>query len=448
MVLRTKPAAPGIEASSRRGGAEDAVTGAGVALTRSASAPVRRPTARVVAPHPALSAARGQTSAMASLPVLTTLPVAALGALVLLSVLAPDTAQALALPIAVTGGVIGIPHGAVDHLVPWWWSTQTGPAPRRHPGPLRLTGFVLAYAASAALAFGASLVIPTATYVAFLALSALHFGRGEAVTTAERAGRAVPGPGEEWPTTVASGLVVIGLLLWARPHDTAELLRPVSPWLADAVVGSAAVGLVVVGVSVVAAVAVQLRRRRFLDAAELALLTVAFAVAPPLAAFGLWFGLWHAVRHTGRLLDLARTDPDVPATSLDWWRAVRVGRGRSPADPRRAGRGGGAPGGARGCRAAGRDRRAPGPHLPARRRRGGARPAAVEGRVAPRRRRVPRPVPSVAQAHHSERLDPCEVTCCAGRAVSGPYGAPNGALGATSRVGEIRSGGGSAPGRS
>jgi len=260
---------------------------------------------------------------MASLPVLTTPPVAALGALVLLSVLAPDTAQALALPIAVTGGVIGIPHGAVDHLVPWWWSTQTGPAPRRHPGPLRLTGFVLAYAASAALAFGASLVIPTATYVAFLALSALHFGRGEAVTTAERAGRAVPGPGEEWPTTVASGLVVIGLLLWARPHDTAELLRPVSPWLADAVVGSAAVGLVVVGVSVVAAVAVQLRRRRFLDAAELALLTVAFAVAPPLAAFGLWFGLWHAVRHTGRLLDLARTDPDVPATSLDWWRAVR-----------------------------------------------------------------------------------------------------------------------------
>lgn len=293
-----------------------------VPLTRSASAPVRRPTADPVA-LPLRSAARGQTSAMAALPVLTTLPVAALGSLVVLCLLAPHTAQDLALPIAVTGALIGIPHGAVDHLVPWWWASQTGPAPRRRPGPMRLTAFVLAYAASAALAFAASLVIPTATYVAFLLLSALHFGRGEAVTTAERAGRAVPGPGEEWATTLASGLIVIGLLLWARPHDTAELLRPVSPWLAGAVVGSAAVGLVAVGLSVVSAVAVQLRRRRFLDASELVLLTVAFAVAPPLAAFGLWFGMWHAVRHTGRLLDLARTDRGAAVTSVDWWHAVR-----------------------------------------------------------------------------------------------------------------------------
>ncbi|MEO3935628.1 Brp/Blh family beta-carotene 15,15'-dioxygenase [Dermatophilaceae bacterium Soc4.6] len=259
---------------------------------------------------------------MAALPVLTILPVCALAALVLLSVLAPEVARSLALPVAVAGAAVGIPHGAVDHLVPWWWSEQRVAA-RPHPGRLRLTVFVVAYAAAAGLAFAASLAVPTVTYVVFLLLSSLHFGRGEVVTNAERAGRPVPGPRQEWATTLAPGLVVVGLLLWARPADTDVLLRPVSPVLADAVSATATSGLVVVGAAVLLALAVQLRRRRVLDAAELSLLVVAFAVAPPLAAFGLWFGLWHAVRHTGRLLDLARTDSAQIPSARDWRRAVR-----------------------------------------------------------------------------------------------------------------------------
>ncbi|WP_018334078.1 Brp/Blh family beta-carotene 15,15'-dioxygenase [Actinomycetospora chiangmaiensis] len=39
-------------------------------------------------------------------------------------------------------------------------------------------------------------------------------------------------------------------------------------------------------------------------AGELALLTALFLVVPPLAAFGLYFGAWHGLRHLARLVAL------------------------------------------------------------------------------------------------------------------------------------------------
>jgi len=251
---------------------------------------------------------------MHALPWLTWVPVAAIGSLVLLAVTAPDLASAVALPLALVGAALGVPHGAVDHLVPWWWG-------RREPrsagtGGRGLALFALGYAGVAALAIAAFLLAPTPTLVAFLVLSAVHFGRGEVVTSAERAGRRAPGGREDWATTLAHGLVVVGLLLWARPADTDPLLRPLSPWLADAVLTLRAPGLAAVAAAVTAGLIWLVRRRRRLDAAELGLLALAFALTPPLAAFGVYFGLWHSVRHTGRLLDLARTRDGRPTSWL------------------------------------------------------------------------------------------------------------------------------------
>ncbi|HEX8496048.1 MAG TPA: Brp/Blh family beta-carotene 15,15'-dioxygenase [Actinomycetales bacterium] len=258
---------------------------------------------------------------MASLRTLTLLPVAALAGLLVLSLVAPAAAERLALPLAVIGVVLGVPHGAVDHLVPWWWG-RSGAG--RRPAPAVLAAFVVGYVAIAGAALACSLLAPAPTFVVFLVVSALHFGRGEVVTSAERAGRPLPHRGQEWSTTLAPGLVVVGLLLWARPERTAELLQPLSPGLARAVPAAATIGLAATAAAVVLALAVQLRRRRHLDAGELVLMTATFAVAPPLAAFGVWFGLWHAVRHTGRLLDLARTDDAAAApTSAQWWAALR-----------------------------------------------------------------------------------------------------------------------------
>lgn len=239
---------------------------------------------------------------------LTVVPVAAVAGLLVLAVLAPAPTRTAAVPLAVVGALVGVPHGAVDHLIPWWWASsgQAGGPGTGRRGPLTLGLFALAYAGVAALALTALLVAPTAALVAFLALSALHFGRAEVATSAERAGRPTPGGRAEHPVSVAHGLVVVGLLVWARPDQTDPLLRPLSPWLADASVRSRSAGLVLVAAVVVTGLAVLLRAGRRVEAAELGLLAVTFAVAPPLAAFGVYFGAWHALRHTGRLLDLAR----------------------------------------------------------------------------------------------------------------------------------------------
>ena len=60
------------------------------------------------------------------------------------------------------------------------------------------------------------------------------------------------------------------------------------------------------------------------------------ALAPPLAAFGIYFGGWHAPRHTARLLDLARGgypgDANTSAAAPGWGSAAVV-LGRSAALP-------------------------------------------------------------------------------------------------------------------
>ncbi|MEO7745626.1 MAG: Brp/Blh family beta-carotene 15,15'-dioxygenase, partial [Actinomycetota bacterium] len=241
-----------------------------------------------------------------ALPFLTLVPVAAIGSLLILAVAAPTTTASLALPLALGGAALGIPHGAVDHLVPWWWDALDPRGASRRPSTARLALFAGAYAAVAALALAAFLLAPTPALAAFLVLSAVHFGRGEVVTSAERAGRRVPTFRDDWSLALAHGGVVVGLLLWARPSDTNSLLGGLSPRLADLVLSTRvpALGLVVVAVAV--ALVVLLRAGRVLEAAELALLAATFTLAPPLAAFGVYFGLWHSLRHTGRLLDLAR----------------------------------------------------------------------------------------------------------------------------------------------
>jgi Brp/Blh family beta-carotene 15,15'-monooxygenase len=65
-------------------------------------------------------------------------------------------------------------------------------------------------------------------------------------------------------------------------------------------------GLMAVGVIVATTAVLLWRSGRRLETTELLLLAGTFCVAPPLAAFGVYFGAWHSVRHTGRLLDLTR----------------------------------------------------------------------------------------------------------------------------------------------
>ncbi len=246
--------------------------------------------------------------AMRDLPVLTWLPVSAVTLLLFMSVLTPPLTAELAVPLALVGALVGIPHGAVDHLVPWWWGpaepTYRGCARRRPTS--RLVLFAAAYTACAGVALTALLLVPTPTLLVFFVLSAIHFGLGERVTSAERSSRPVTHGWGDQVVAAAHGLVVVGMLLWAQPATTDPFLRPLSPWLADGATRSRGIGLVLVAVTVAIGLVVLLRAGRRLEAGELALLAALFSIAPPLAAFGVYFGLWHSLRHSGRLLDLAR----------------------------------------------------------------------------------------------------------------------------------------------
>ncbi|KQS60741.1 hypothetical protein ASG36_07640 [Geodermatophilus sp. Leaf369] len=238
-------------------------------------------------------------------------PSVALGRALVLLVLAaqlldPDLVARAAPVLAMVGIVLGVPHGAVDHMVPFW----TG---GRRPTPATLASVLAGYLAVAALAAIALLLAPTVTVTAFLLVSVLHFGRAEAVVCAEDAGRPVPGPLQDVATTLAHGLAVVGLPLVLWPQESARVLGHLAPAWGVPLPTSARVllGLVLVG-AVLLSAAGALRRGRPVEAAELVMVVALFTVVPPLAAFGVWFAGWHALRHTARLVALVRGGPSAP----------------------------------------------------------------------------------------------------------------------------------------
>ncbi len=109
--------------------------------------------------------------------------------------------------------VLGLPHGAVDHLA------GDGPAvlcARRSASSRR-------YAAAALAAVAVALLLPLPALLVLLALSVAHFAEGE-VGWARLTGR--PGC---WPAGAAAGLAVVALPLLLRPADVRPLLAELDP---------------------------------------------------------------------------------------------------------------------------------------------------------------------------------------------------------------------------
>lgn len=210
--------------------------------------------------------------------------------------------QSVSPAIAAVGIVIGIPHGAMDHLVP-------GLASRRWLTPAHLALVVLVYVVIAAVAALALLRLPDLSFATFLLASALHFGWGEATYASERNGDPVPRLRDGWWAAIAHGSVVVVLPLWSAEGRSA--MRPLVPTLVDAVAavptGWATSAVVVLCGLTVLRLAIL---RRTLAAVELIAVLTLFLAVPVFAAFGVYFGLWHAVRHTSRLMDaLAPAEP-------------------------------------------------------------------------------------------------------------------------------------------
>jgi len=191
----------------------------------------------------------------------------------------------------VVGLLLGLPHGAVDHLVP---DAELGPSRRR------TALVVVAYAGLALVVLAAFRAWPGPALALFVVLSAVHFGTGETAFSDLQAGRP---PQVDVLGAAAFGSAAIVLPLLRDPEAVAPVIALVVPGSTGQLpVAACRAGVLVVLVVAAAAVAVRVRRRDLVPAGELVLLTVAALLVPMGAFFGAYFGAWHSGRHTARLV--------------------------------------------------------------------------------------------------------------------------------------------------
>jgi len=213
------------------------------------------------------------------------------------------------LPLLASVVAFGLPHGAVDHLaLPWVHD--------RPVTPRALAGVGLLYLVLGGTFFAAWFLAPAASFVAFIALTWFHWGQGDlyllcalvpdapptrlrrALVVVVRGGLPMVVPLVAFPATyrrVAS--LVVGRF---DPGAVARL----DPLFRPEVRAALGVALLLAALASLA-----LGRRtggaawRY-DAVETTLLAAYFAVVPPVLAIGVYFPLWHSVRHVARMVVL------------------------------------------------------------------------------------------------------------------------------------------------
>jgi Brp/Blh family beta-carotene 15,15'-monooxygenase len=251
------------------------------------------------------------------------------------------------IPLAASVVVLGLPHGAVDHLM---LPRAKGDRPDRTW--LVVVGVV--YAVLGGLYAIAWFTAPMAAFGGFIALTWFHWGTGELYPLASLAGVEHLGTrGMRAATAAVRGAIPMGLPLVAFPDrfsTVAELLvRPfaggtggaggaagatgsaesagsvgaagaaLEPFLrADA---RAAILVCICGLAAWTLAVGGVRARRMdtvrgwvLDAGETALLVAFFGLVPPVLAVGTYFCVWHSLRHVVRATALdARSTPSLSA---------------------------------------------------------------------------------------------------------------------------------------
>ena len=191
--------------------------------------------------------------------------------------------------IAVAALAIGIPHGALDHLV-------TLPRSR----PLVMATFIAIYVLVAIIAVVAILNFNVIGFIFVLLMSATHFGIGDAafLNEMDRRGKAKRKlPRAMYAIAAGTAPVLIPLV----NSKSTDALAQVNPSLINWHQGYDQEILYAVSTFAVAAIVVLFFSHRKRESIDIALLLALALIAPPLIAFAIYFGCWHAMRHTARL---------------------------------------------------------------------------------------------------------------------------------------------------
>jgi beta-carotene 15,15'-dioxygenase len=207
--------------------------------------------------------------------------------------------------IAVIALAIGIPHGALDHLVT---------LPKAQPKKMAL--FIVIYLAVAVVAVIGILQFNTIGFIFVLFMSAIHFGIGDAAFISEIDRRTAPEKKlNRWFYIPAAGFTPVFIPL--VNSASTEALASVNPALVNWHQGYYSEILLAVTSFTVVAIAVMGFTKRYREALDLTLLLLLAHIAPPLIAFAVYFGCWHAMRHTARLtLSLPRSIENLTQGSL------------------------------------------------------------------------------------------------------------------------------------
>jgi Brp/Blh family beta-carotene 15,15'-monooxygenase len=194
--------------------------------------------------------------------------------------------------MAVIALAMGIPHGALDHLV-------TLPKAQ----PIKMAIFIAIYVAIALAAIWAILQWNVWGFIAVVLMSATHFGIGDSAFISEL--NRLKGSSSSlpvWAYAPAAGLLPVVIPL-VNSRST-EALTKVNDSLINWHHGYTSELQIAIAIVTTLSAMALISRKRFRDLLDIALLAALASVAPPLVAFAVYFGCWHAMRHTARLSSL------------------------------------------------------------------------------------------------------------------------------------------------
>ena len=219
-------------------------------------------------------------------------------------------------PFALSLLIFGLPHGALDHLVPGRLSGEGASA-------RSIFGVVILYLFLASLYLALWFTVPAVAFALFIGLTWFHWGQGDlysliAINRAEYLRSPYLRP---LAVIVRGGLpMLVPLLAFPEVYrgiagDITGLFIPGDTETFAWVFGPAfrITAALLYAALVLFTLALGYRKTDdtgkkpfFLDAAETFLLAVYFSLVPPVLAIGAYFSLWHALRHVARLMLLEK----------------------------------------------------------------------------------------------------------------------------------------------